>query len=120
MMRYHHFADIHEKVKAKDTAGQIVPGVNPTPLLKQYPVSLQVVSAGESIRGRQMQPNVNTLLIGRFPRGYEVTSNHILRLIGEFKTDAKGQQVRREIGIVAAYDPDGMGRELHIQGREDR
>jgi hypothetical protein len=119
MMGARHFIDIHEKVKAKDSAGQIIPGIGKK-LVTGYGVNSRTVSAGESIRGRQMQPTVNLLLVGQHLPGIEVTPQHIALVHSEFKTDAKGQQVRREIGIVAAYDPDGMGRELHIQGREDR
>ena len=95
----------------KDSANQDIP--------TQYIVcplaycSIETVTGGEVRRGQQMQATTNVLLKMHHPQGsFDVKPEMLVE-------ELHGETIHRRINVVAAYDPNGMRRELHIEGREN-
>ena len=110
-MALRHFITVIGYLTQKDTTGQDVK--RETTIARDVPCSIETVTGGEVRRGQQMQATTTVLLKMHHPQGaFEIQPEHLLR-------EMYGEKVNREINVVAAYDPDGRRRELHIQGREN-
>jgi SPP1 family predicted phage head-tail adaptor len=102
-----HFADIERNTPTTDDdTGQ--PLESWAAVVEDVPCSVETVRGGEMRRGRQMAATT-TLLVRMHFHQDDFTITPLDRIAVDGHT----------LGIVAAYDPDGMRRELHIECREN-
>ncbi len=100
--RKRHRITIQQATTAPDAAGQPIPTW--TTYLADYPVAIDQVTGGETLRGRQVSAQAMLVFSGRWYPG--VTTQ--MRVVYDSRT----------LGIVRASDPYGDRRELRIECKE--
>lgn len=110
-MNFRHFVDVIGPGGQRDSSGQVVG--SPTVKLRNVPCSIETVAGGEVRRGQQMQSTTNKLVRMHFIDGEQAPKT------GDKLWEMYGAKVNQDIGILAAYDPDGRRRELVVEGKSN-